>query len=164
MRQILLILLLVSITFCKAQTSASANVQSSANIVEPIEITKNVDLHFGNIVGGFSQGSLVLNPDGTRSANGIELSTANPGEVSAAEAIITHGNYNYSIALPDNFRLFNQENPNQFLIIDTFTALPVPQGEGTDILKIGATLNVEANQSPGLYINSAGFSVTVTYN
>ncbi|MBN2682921.1 MAG: DUF4402 domain-containing protein, partial [Bacteroidales bacterium] len=35
-------------------------------------------------------------------------------------------------------------------------------GAGESNLKVGATLNVEANQNPGLYTGS--FDVTVAYN
>ena len=159
---ILILLILNSFTGF-SQNSASATIISTAKVVEPIEITKNIDLHFGNVIGG-NPGRLILTPDGSRISYGIELSAANPGEVSPAEATVTHGSYNYSITLPENFRLYNQENPNQFLLIDNFTVEPHFTGEFTDILKIGATLNIEANQPGGMYTNSSGFNVTVTYN
>lgn len=147
-----------------AQSSSTATVNSTAIIVEPIEITKNVDLHFGNVISSYNPGTLILSPEGNRTAYGVQLSPANPGQVSAAEAIVKHGNYNYSILLPDNFTLYNENNPNQVLIIDRFTVMPAVTGESIDILKIGATLNLEANQSSGIYTNSSGFNVTVTYN
>ncbi|MCM8570149.1 DUF4402 domain-containing protein [Gramella jeungdoensis] len=160
-------LLVVLVCFCSgiyAQSSSSTSVNSTAVIVEPIEITKNVDLHFGNVISGYNPGTLILSPEGSRTAFGVQLSPANPGEVSAAEAVVKHGNYNYSITLPENFTLFNEANPNQFLVIDRFTVEPEITGNDTDILKIGATLNLEANQPPGFYTNSSGFNVTVTYN
>lgn len=147
-----------------AQNASSAAINSTATIVEPIEIIKNVDLHFGNVISGLNAGTVVLAPDGSRTAVGVELSPANPGEVSAAEAVVTHGDYNYSITFPDNFRLFNENNPNQFLTIDQFQVAPVEEGTGSDVLKIGATLNLQANQLPGFYTNATGFNITVTYN
>lgn len=147
-----------------SQNTSSAAINSTATIVEPIEIIKNVDLHFGNVISSINSGRVVLAPDGSRTAVGVELSPANPGEVSAAEAVVTHGDYSYSITFPDNFRLFNENNPNQFLIIDQFQVAPLEEGTGTDILKIGATLNLQANQLPGFYTNASGFNITVTYN
>lgn len=147
-----------------AQNASSAAINSTATIVEPIEIIKNVDLHFGNVISGLNAGTVVLAPDGSRTAVGVELSPANPGEVSAAEAVVTHGDYSYSITFPDNFRLFNENNPNQFLTIDQFQVAPVEEGTGSDVLKIGATLNLQANQLPGFYTNATGFNITVTYN
>lgn len=149
-----------------SQSSASVSVRTSAEIVVPIKISKTVDLNFGSIIGGSNPGSLILAPDGTRTANGIEISNSSPGDVNAAEAIISHGNNNYSITLPSTFSLFNSVNPSQTMVIDQFTVVPTPssEGNGSDILKIGATLNLEANQTPGSYSNSAGFNVTVSYN
>lgn len=147
-----------------AQNASSAAINSTATIVEPIEIIKNVDLHFGNVISGLNAGTVILAPDGSRTAVGVELSPANPGEVSAAEAVVNHGDYSYSITFPDNFRLFNENNPNQFLTIDQFQVAPVEEGTGSDVLKIGATLNLQANQLPGFYTNATGFNITVTYN
>lgn len=163
------ILHLVLSLFCTApllaQASASASVDSRVTVVEPIRIEKTVDLNFGNVISGYNPGSLILAPDGTRLANGVQISNAVPGDVTPAEAVVVHGNNNYSISLPESFTLFNQENPNQIITINQFTVEPVPNSvEGSDVLKIGATLNLEANQLPGFYTNSAGFNVTVSYN
>lgn len=160
----ILILFFLVTGFSYSQVSASAVVNSTAAVVEPIEITKSVDLHFGNVISGYNPGRVILSPEGSRTAYGLQLSPANPGQVSAAEAVVKHGNYNYSITLPENFKLFNENNPNQFLLIDDFTAIPELSGEDLDILKIGATLNLEANQAAGFYTNSSGFNVTVSYN
>ena len=149
-----------------AQVTTSASVDARVRVVEPIRINKSVDLNFGNVISGYNPGSLTLFPDGTRVPNGIMISNAIPGEVTPAEAIVTHGNNNYSITLPESFILFNQDNPNQIITIDQFTVEPTPEVdlEGVDILKIGATLNLEANQGSGYYTNSGGFNITVSYN
>ncbi|MFN4764069.1 DUF4402 domain-containing protein [Gillisia sp. Q332] len=149
-----------------SQASATSSVNARVRVVEPIKITKSVDLDFGNVIGSFTTGTLTLDPDGIRTVNGVQISNAIPGDVTAAEAIVTHNNNNYSISLPESFTLYNSENPNQFLLINQFRVQPLPNAgdEGSDILKIGATLNLEANQLPGFYTNSAGFNVTVSYN
>ena len=149
-----------------AQVKASANVRVRAVIVEPIEITKSVDLNFGNVIAGYTDGTITLSPDGVRTANGAQISSSVPGQISAAEAIVSHGEYNYSITLPESFTLFNESNPNKMMIINQFQVTPVTGVgiPGDDILKIGATLNLEANQIPGVYTNSEGFNVTVSYN
>jgi hypothetical protein len=149
-----------------AQVSASAVVNTVVRVVEPITIQKSLDLNFGNVLSSYNPGSLILSPDGTRTAVGVQISNAVQGEVSPAQAVVTHGNNDYSITLPDSFILYNQRNPNQTILINQFKVEPfIYSGiEGADILRIGATLNLEANQIPGLYTNSTGFSVTVTYN
>lgn len=161
-----IILLLLSFLLCNqlfGQASASATVNSRATVIDPIQIERTVDLDFGNIITAYNPGTVILSPDGSRVAYGVEISATVPGNVTPAEAVVTHGNNNYAISLPESFVLYNQENPNQLLIIDRFTVEPV-QGATSDILKIGATLNLEANQLSGFYTNSRGFNVTVSYN
>lgn len=160
---ILTILAFFLVTGAYAQASASATVESRATVIDPIQIDKTVDLDFGNIISAYNPGSVILSPDGTRVAYGVEISNSVPGNVIPAEAVITHGNNSYSITLPESFILYHQENPNQVLLIDQFTVEPI-QGDVSDIIKIGATLNLEANQLSGFYTNSAGFNVTVSYN
>lgn len=161
-----LILILLSLFFSGqvfAQASASATVTSRATVIDPIKIDKTVDLDFGNVISAYTPGSIVLSPDGSRVAQGVQISTSFPGTVNPAEAIVTHGNNNYSITLPESFTLYNQENPDQKVVIDRFTVQP-ETGVMTDVIKIGATLNLDANQLSGFYTNSTGFNVTVTYN
>lgn len=158
-----LFIALLTQQFCLAQASASATVNSRATVIDPIKIDKTVDLDFGNIISAYNPGQVVLSPDGSRVAYGVQISNSIPGTVNPAEAIVTHGNNNYSITLPEQFTLYNQENPNQVLTIDRFTVLP-QEGNFIDIIKIGGTLNLEANQTSGFYTNSSGFNVTVSYN
>ncbi|MGM0932632.1 MAG: DUF4402 domain-containing protein [Bacteroidota bacterium] len=149
--------------FCLAQASASATVESRATVIDPIQIDKSVDLDFGNVISAYNPGSVILSPDGSRVAYGVEISSSIPGNVAPAEAMVTHGNNNYAITLPTSFSLYHQENPNQILVIDQFTVEALT-GENIDVLKIGATLNLEANQPAGYYTNDSGFNVTVSYN
>ena len=145
------------------QASASATVESRATVIDPIKIDKTVDLDFGNVISAYNPGTVILSPDGSRVAYGVQISNSFPGTVNPAEAVVTHGNNSYNITLPESFTLFNQEDPNQQLIIDQFTVEP-EKGVLSDVIKIGATLRLEANQVSGFYTNSTGFNVTVSYN
>jgi len=147
----------------KSQTSASATVNSHATVIDPIKITKSVDLDFGNVISAYNPGTVILSPDGSRVAYGVQISNTFPGNVTPAEAVVNHGNNNYSITLPESFILYSQDNQNQVLTIDEFTVSP-ETGQIIDILKIGGTLNLLANQPAGFYTNSTGFNVTVSYN
>jgi hypothetical protein len=166
MQKLFVILSLLFSVQSFAQASASAVVNTIVRVVEPITIRKSLDLNFGNVLSGYNPGSLTLSPDGTRTANGLQISSALQGEASPAQAVVTHGDNNYSITLPESFTLYNQGNPNQTILINQFRVKPAfdSEVEGVDILKIGATLNLEANQVPGIYTNPSGFNVTVTYN
>lgn len=161
-----IILILLSFFLCgqvMAQASATATVTGRATVIDPIQIEKTVDLDFGNVISAYNPGTVILSPDGSRVAYGVQISNTFPGTVNPAEAVVTHGNNSYSIILPDSFILYNQDNPNQQLIIDELTVEP-QKGVLKDLIKIGATLRLEANQTPGFYTNSTGFNVTVSYN
>ncbi|GAB2769772.1 DUF4402 domain-containing protein [Salinimicrobium soli] len=163
MDKLILILLLFLSSQIFGQASATAVVNTRATVVDPIEIEKTVDLDFGNVISAYNAGQVVLSPDGSRVAYGVQLSNSLPGTVNPAEAVVTHGNNNYSITLPESFVLYNESDPNQVLIIDDFQVDPL-KGELQDVLRIGATLNLHANQLSGYYTNSSGFNVTVSYN
>jgi len=164
MRYYIFILLISLFSFSvTAQNSASASVNSRATIIDPIKIDKTVDLDFGNVIGAYNPGQVILSPDGSRVAYGVQISNSVPGNVNPAEAVVTHGNNDYSITLPEQFTLYNEANVNQVLIINHFTVKP-QEGNIIDIIRIGGTLNLEANQLSGVYTNSSGFNVTVSYN
>src|SRR5690606_2841878 len=101
----------------------------------------------------------------TRTASGVTISNAVPGKVTPAEAVVSHGDLSYDIMLPESFILFNETSPNHSLILNEFTVTPEPKiiTQGIDIVKIGATLNLQADQVPGFYPNASGFSVSVSY-
>ncbi|SDS60505.1 protein of unknown function [Gillisia sp. Hel1_33_143] len=160
---IFIILIILCVFNVTAQNSASAAINSRATIIDPIKIDKTVDLDFGNVISAYNPGQVILSPDGSRVAFGVEISSSMPGNVNPAEALVTHGNNNYAITLPEEFTLYNQENPNQILTINRFTVKP-QEGNIMDLIKIGGTLNLEANQVSGTYTNSSGFNITVSYN
>lgn len=149
-----------------SQTDASSAFEVKVTIIEPIRIVKSMEMNFGNIVAGYTSGTVVLSPTGSRTANGVIISEAIPGEVSPAVASVIHGSNKYSITLPSSFVLVNEEKPNEIVIIDQFTVVKERQTDNkfADIIKIGATLNISANQLAGNYISETGFSVTVSYN
>ena len=126
MKSAILLLFLLLTLQGFSQASGTSTITARVRVVEPIKITKSVDLDFGNVIGSFTTGTLTLDPDGIRIANGVQISNAVPGDVTAAEAIVTHNNNNYSISLPESFTLFNSENPDQVLVINRFTVQPLP--------------------------------------
>jgi len=149
----------------KAQVSASAT--AAANIITPIQISKAGDLYFGNIVAGTTPGTVTVSHDGIRTkSDGVTLPTATPGTITAARFNISGlPNATYSITLPSSTTITKNGGTEQ-MTIDNFTSDPHETGtittDGTQILAVGATLNVGANQSAGTYEGS--FSVTVAYN
>lgn len=148
-----------------AQESATAT--ASATIITPISITKNVDMNFGNVsVQSTTGGTVVLATDNTRTrTNGVTLPSFAVGTVSAA-AFTVNGeeDYTYAITLPSSVTIVSGLND---MVVDGFVSSPDATGVltlGTQSLKVGATLNVDAAQPAGTYTNTTDLTVTVNYN
>ena len=153
-------------SFAQATATASA----SATIITPISIVKDVDMNFGNVaVSATLAGTAVLAPAGTRTtggAGGVTL-PATTGTVSAAQFTVSgQASYTYAITLPTSCVITDGASHN--MTVDNFTSTPSATGllssGGTQVLNVGATLNVAAAQASGLYTNATGVPVTVNYN
>jgi len=151
-----------------AQGMAIATAETSGNVIVPLTIDKIQDLQFGNIVPTAVAGTVIIAPIGDRSVTGGVLifsnATGNPHQAQ----FVVHGepNATYSIDVPaEAFMVTSGENEMQ---VSTFTTAPTPtgtlNGEGSQTLDVGATLNVNLNQAPGLYTNANALSITVAYN
>lgn len=156
-----------------AQSSATAT--ASATIIEPLILShRGTDMNFGNIsVQSTSGGTVVLSPSGTRTtggAGGVSLPTS-VGSVSAAVFSVSgQAHYTYTVILPTSCTLTHTNN-NDFMTVDTFTSSPSTEAgagilneSGVQNLNVGATLNVDANQTAGVYSSGTAFTVTVNYN
>lgn len=154
-----------------AQSKATATI--TAAIVTPLIITHDgADMNFGNIsVQVTTGGTVILTPVGTRTSDGGVLLPNNIGAVSAAVfGVSGQAHYTYTITLPTNCTLTHTNN-NDFMMVDTFTSSPSTEAgagvlneNGEQNLNVGATLNVDANQTAGVYSSGTAFTVTVNYN
>lgn len=145
-----------------AQTTANFN--ASVTIIQPIAITTISDLSFAN-VDAKNGGNVTLSPNSERTTTGgVEL--ADGGNVSAATFEITgESGYTFAVTLPaDNYVL---TNGSESIIINNFTT-DFNSGNsiaaGSQTIKVGATLNINPNQTPGKYVSQGGFNVAVNYN
>ena len=160
----LFILLIVSaVTF--GQVSATANI--SETIVQPLTITKVIDMDFGNVAIDAVAGTVVLAPNGSRTKTGGAILTAVTGTPAAAVFNLTGAsNYTYAISLPTSG--VNVKFGNNTMVVNNFTSSPTPTGtlgvNGKDVVNVGATLNVLPNQAAGTYHQETPFTVTVNYN
>lgn len=149
-----------------AQETATAT--ATATIVTPISITKTVDINFGTVaVQSTTGGTVVLSVGGVRSKTGGVTLPAVTGTVTAASFDIAgEPNYTYAITLPSSALTISSSSNS--MTVTTFVSNPAVTGQltagGTQTLKVGATLNVAAAQPSGVYVNPAGFNVTVNYN
>ncbi len=153
-----------------AQVSATAT--ATATIVAPITITKDFDMNFGNVVTSAAIGTVLLVPAGTRTAGGgVSFMATQPGTVTAASFTVGgSAGFTFSITLPVSPAedVTIDDNAAHTMTVSNFTSNPTPTGTigggGSVTLTVGATLNVGANQFPGVYSSDTPFSVTVNYN
>jgi len=151
---------------------ASAVAQVNARIIEPITLTKIVDMNFGNIISSATPGTVILAVDNTRiSTGGAFLPTSTPGVITSAKFETTgYAGATYNISLPqgNSVSIDNTNNgtgPENKMFLNNFISLPVDgllNSSGTQEFTVGSTLEVKANQNAGLY--SGSFIVRVNYN
>jgi hypothetical protein len=151
----------------EASAQASASATATATIITPITITKTTDMNFGNVaVSATAAGTVVMTPAGARTAAAGVTLPATAGTVSAASFTVNgQSGYTYAITLPSAVTLTDAAS-NQ-MTVNGFTSTPTATGTlagGTQTLNVGATLNVTAGQTPGVYTSATPFTVTVNYN
>ena len=149
-----------------AQVSASA--PTSATIVTPISILKDTDMNFGNVAVSSTAGTVILAPASTRTLTGGVTLPVTAGTVTAAQFTVSgQADYTYAITLPATDLTITKATTLETMTVNAFTSTPTPTGTltlGSEVVKVGATLNVGASQVAGLYENATGFEVTVNYN
>jgi hypothetical protein len=161
----LTLLALAFATTSFAQVTATAS--TSATIITPIAITKDVDMNFGNIaVSPTLGGTVVLPTSGPRTKTGGVTLPVVTGTVTPASFTVTgEGNSTYSITLPSSAITLTSGAAS--MTVENFISSPSNTGQlssGTQEIKVGATLNVGAAQAAGTYSNESGLFVTVNYN
>lgn len=147
--------------------NATSNATAQATIVQPIMVSNVRDLNFGNIAPGATSGTVVLSPTaaGTRTANGGITLPSGSGAVQTAKYIVSGvAGWAFTISLPESISL---SDGMHFMTIDNFTSTPSGSGvltSGVQIIYVGATLNINANQEAGIYESTENFEVSVNYN
>lgn len=167
--------LLCSVT-ATAQTSATANADAVADIVEGIVLQRTADLNFGDISPSVAAGgTVIVSPAGVRTSTGsvtLINNAANPAQAAAYNVLLLSngGNKKFWIQLPLNGTVAISSGSGTMDVND-FTASrpcaqtgatppgPGPCAQAPNTLEVGATLLVGANQPVGLY--SGTFNVTV---
>ena len=130
---------------------------------DPITIVNSQALSFGKFVA--ANGTLTVSPGGTRSVSGaIVLLQSGPGQ--AAQFVVTGDpDAVYSVSLPIDGTV-SIANGGSSVPVNGFASNPASTGvlpvSGTQILNVGARLDVTAGLTPGAY--SGTFSVVVDYN
>lgn len=148
--------------------NTTSNATTQASIVQPIDLSKVRDLSFGNISAGETSGTVILAPTaaGIRTASGGVTLPSGSGTVQSAKFIVSGvDGYAYSIILP--LAAITLSDGTHFMTTYNFTSIPSGSGlltSGSQLIYVGATLNVNANQEAGDYESTEDFEITVNYN
>jgi hypothetical protein len=154
--------------------AASATSTTTGIVVVPLEITKGVDLNFGKFMSGTgaAAGTVVVSTANVQSVTGGVTTTAGLGATAKAATFTITGapSATYAITYPTQTVLTGGGGAD--MAIGTFTnfvdAGTVLAGVGTlppsgpQVLSVGATLTVGADQTAGTY--SGTLEVAVNYN
>lgn len=153
--------------------AATAQTATTATVVQPITITKTLDLNFGKFMSGAAAaaGTVVVGTNNAQSATGGVTTSAALGASARAATFTVTGEplSTYALTYPAQTNLagpgtdmtigsFTQAVDVGTLIagVGTFTAA------GSQVLSVGATLTVGANQTSGNYTGT--LDVAVNYN
>lgn len=143
---------------------ATANFTASVTIIQPVGISTTSNMDFANLDAS-SGGEVILTPDNARiTTGGIEL--AEGGQVSAATFEVTgQAGFTFAITLPED--QYTLSNGSESIIIKDFTSNYDGTGllaQGSHRISVGATLDIDPNQTPGKYVSQAPLNITVNYN
>jgi len=157
-----LMLSFTKVTYSQVTATATA----SATIVTPLAITKTADMNFGNLAVNTNPGTVVLTAAAspTRTSTG-GVTLMGGGTISAATFNISGlTGATYSVTLPASHTIsFGGNN----MTVDNFTSSSTngyTLTGGSDVLYVGATLNVNGSQAAGTYTSGTPFDVTINYN
>lgn len=152
-------------TTSNAQATATAS--TTAVLVTPISIQKNVDMHFGTVAASGTAGTVALDyADGRAAVGGTSLPAGSTLQKTAQFTVTGEGNSSFSIAIP-TAPITLSDGGSASMTVSDFAA---EQGAssllvgGTKVVKVKATLNVGVAQTAGTYTNASGLFVTVNYN
>lgn len=157
-----------------AKEVATATGSTQAVVVTRLSLVKVEDLNFGQIVAGTTAGTIVINPDGTRTRTGGVLAIGNTF-TPANFAGYGFRNQTVQISVGSNTPTIRRVGGTETMRFDTFTIGSAPpttltttprsfrinSTTGMFAFDLGATLRVGARQAPGMYTGT--FSVTISY-
>jgi hypothetical protein len=152
--------------FASSAVAASFTSTARTTVIQPVTMTKTSDLAFGRVISRTTANRVTISQTtGARTATlgattllaGAPVSRAT-FQISGQPGVLT------TVALPAN-TVLARSGGGANMTVNTFrrtpTGNPVIPAGGTYTLNVGARLNVNANQLPGLYTGT--FTVTVNY-
>lgn len=160
---IYLFLVLLLPLMALGQNSASARFTASVTIIEPIEVQTKSNMNFAHI-DARDGGSVILHPDNSRSAIGnVQLKNSHIASAATFEVKGQNG-YTYDINVPRGS--YQMTSGSEVIVLKDFMlqAQTGRLGEQSQIIRLGATIDIESNQKPGRYTTDSPIEITVSYN
>ena len=146
--------------------AADYSAGATANVITPLTIVEDVVMHFGDISGGGTAGTVVLATDDSRTVTGGAQVLAS-GAGAAGQFTVTGGT-GLVYAISFSAGSLDVAGGGLPMVVNTFTTngFTGTLTGGNETFAVGATLQVGANQPPGAYSTAfgAGSSYTVTFN
>ena len=149
-----------------APVAAPTRAQANAVMLFPLEIVKNRDLDFGNIATTGVAGTVIINPEtDTISATGGALLVGGGTPHAAQFTGAAQGNNVVIIRVPKQPVTLTRAGGTETMIANNFTLQGLDKRAVAARIafdfKVGATLNVNANQAEGTYVGT--FDVSIQY-
>ena len=147
-------------------TSSSATASSSATIIKPIKIVKDLDLTFGTIATSSAAGTVTIAADAVANptaADGVALAPTTGTRQAAKFTISGENNVNYGVTMPATATL-TRDGGSETMTVTLSKNLETKGntlGASDATLYVGGVLAVSANQVSGVY--NGEFAVTVQY-
>lgn len=151
-----------------AQSSATAT--STAELLTPLSIIKDIDLSFGRIASSATAGTAAIEASevGTRTVtNGV---AALGGSPSPAKFTVTGAKDQYygMVTPPSTIQLTNESDGTKKLdLVLTYSNNAKESrkfdSNGKNIFYVGGSINIPAGTIAGIYSNATGLTVTVAY-
>lgn len=143
---------------------AAGLIALEAGAIAALSVVNSAGMSFGAFAAG-NGGAVTVSPGGVRTASGsvalISSSSSSPAQLS----VTGEPGATYAIELPrDPVVLTSPAGPT--MVVSGFVSTPNGASQlgvgGSQLISVGATLNVAAGQAPGSYAGS--FQVSVSYN
>ena len=147
-------------------TSSSATASSSATIIKPIKIVKDLDLTFGTIATSSAAGTVTIAHNAeanATAADGVALAPTTGTRQAAKFTISGENGVSYGVTMPATATLKRKDGSEQMTVTlsKNLKTTANTLGASDATLYVGGVLAVAANQTSGLY--NGEFAITVQY-
>ncbi len=152
----------------KVWSQVSVKAETFAEVIDALSANEDESLNFGRFSVGSNGGTIIISPDGLRTAQGTAVAAG--GNYSPGRFMVTGAaGATFTIELPDEPAILVHDQSGKTMQIDGWLSDP-PSGEsstlpdGSRLVSIGARLNVgTVDENPvGQYAGT--FTITFAYN